>query len=976
MPQWSWTGDMSRQRIREQLAQFKEQGCGGTFTHPRQGHITGYLTGKWFELWEYAAKESARLGMDMHIYDEFICPGGTAGGNITAENPTVVQQVLILCKKTNIRGEIILPITIKNNIVLKSSEEKATQFLCMIKVFPGPGGLPAPDLCRRETAEALIKTTHEKYKKTSGNRFGKNVTLMFCDEPHLNSGRNGFPFSRHIMKEFRKDHGYSLEGKALLSLCFNQKGSEKVRFDFWETILQLYNKNFMQVLYKWCSRNKLNFTGHLMENDWPYPYASQDNMASLRWMHVPGEDLLSFQFKPTKLADNSLYLMNLKELSSLVNQLARAQSMVETSGARGYHTAMEFFKPCEDFTLSFGVNVIDPHLCHESLAGCSKYDWPQTLSDHSPWWQYYHIHANHVTRVNAALSQGKEYNRVLVLMPTTTAWMHYTGREFDSNNSAHNKLEQIKASQLDLCCRLYEEQIDFDLGDEYILEEFGKVSGGEFIVGHRSYNAVIIPPAMENFKSNTVKLLKDYIKASGRIYMLNKNAVYIEGEKAENLKKLFNKKAISNTDKLITILRKETFPYISSPDGRNLPGGIVWRRVVTPEGELYFFCNPWEKRIKAKVQLEGKGLLKLDPERKDIYRVESKQEGSRSILALNLLPRGHELILVTNDKVAAAKTPVFTEENIKIQFKKAFLKEKNLLYIDYCDIKAFGRKKGDINTARADNINFQWQGFDKEPWNKQFRRTIIDKKNDPDSDLNIAYRFYIEEELPDKIKRSMTAAVERPHLYEISLNNKPIKQGTGRRWFDEDMKEFPIGNLTRKGENVLKLEAKPFHVLCEIMPVYIRGDFSLARKPKGFGIILPGEFSLGDWTRSAPFYPDAVHYQYSFNLEKSANRIKVRLLEWEGQAAAVYLNGKKEGIILHPPFSLEVCRKLPACKHELTIEIIGNMKNMMGSHHHHAELPLRWTYEYAPEHMPSGKKYHFYPTGLMKHPMLAVITQA
>ena len=79
--------------------------------------------------------------------------------------------------------------------------------------------------------------------------------------------------------------------------------------------------------------------------------------------------------------------------------------MVETTGARGYHTAFEYFKPCEDLTLSFGVNVIDPHLSHESLAGCSKYDWPQTLSDHSPWWRIYHEQADHVARVNTALSQ-------------------------------------------------------------------------------------------------------------------------------------------------------------------------------------------------------------------------------------------------------------------------------------------------------------------------------------------------------------------------------------------------------------------------------------------------------------------------------------------------------------------------------------------------------------------------------------------
>ncbi len=31
MPQWSWNGELSRERITEQLEQFAQQGCGGVF---------------------------------------------------------------------------------------------------------------------------------------------------------------------------------------------------------------------------------------------------------------------------------------------------------------------------------------------------------------------------------------------------------------------------------------------------------------------------------------------------------------------------------------------------------------------------------------------------------------------------------------------------------------------------------------------------------------------------------------------------------------------------------------------------------------------------------------------------------------------------------------------------------------------------------------------------------------------------------
>ena len=60
---------------------------------------------------------------------------------------------------------------------------------------------------------------------------------------------------------------------------------------------------------------------------------------------------------------------------------------------------------------------------------------------------------------------------------------------------------------------------------------------------------------------------------------------------------------------------------------------------------------------------------------------------------------------------------------------------------------------------------------------------------------------------------------------------------------------------------------------------------------------------------------------------------------------------------------------LAAGQHTLAIDVLGNMKNMMGSHHIEA-LPLRWTYEYAPQPMPPGKSYKLTPTGLLTDPEL------
>ncbi len=145
-------------------------------------------------------------------------------------------------------------------------------------------------------------------------------------------------------------------------------------------------------------------------------------MAALRWMHPPGNDLLGFQFKPTTLRENGIYLLNLKELNSVKRQCGREHSLVEPTGSGGYESGPVEFKPLEDFLLSQGVNLINLHLGHQTLAGARRYDWPHTISDHAPWFKGYRSHARHLARINLALSQGEAQHPILLLHPSTSGW--------------------------------------------------------------------------------------------------------------------------------------------------------------------------------------------------------------------------------------------------------------------------------------------------------------------------------------------------------------------------------------------------------------------------------------------------------------------------------------------------------------------------------------------------------------------------
>src|SRR5574338_1457023 len=78
MPLWVWNDKQDGPRIKEMLAQYKAQGMGGAFIHPRPGLMTDYLSPEWFRLWKLALEEGKRLGLRVNIYDENSYPSGFA----------------------------------------------------------------------------------------------------------------------------------------------------------------------------------------------------------------------------------------------------------------------------------------------------------------------------------------------------------------------------------------------------------------------------------------------------------------------------------------------------------------------------------------------------------------------------------------------------------------------------------------------------------------------------------------------------------------------------------------------------------------------------------------------------------------------------------------------------------------------------------------------------------------------------------
>ena len=220
-------------------------------------------------------------------------------------------------------------------------------------------------------------------------------------------------------------------------------------------------------------------------------------MAMYAWHQRPAIDILMNQYSEDTHAQFG-NVRAVKELSSVANQLGTARTLCEAYGAGGWDLRFEDMKRIGDWIYVLGVNTLDEHLSYVTIRGARKRDHPQSFSYHEPWWNDYHVMASYFTRLSLIMSQGRQVNRVLVIEPTTTAWMY----------QGDPKQKEIGDRFQTLLVALERAQVEYDIGCEDILAHHGSTQGSNLRVGQASYDTVVLPPLTENLNRPTMDLLE------------------------------------------------------------------------------------------------------------------------------------------------------------------------------------------------------------------------------------------------------------------------------------------------------------------------------------------------------------------------------------------------------------------------------------------------------------------------------------
>lgn len=982
-PLYVWNSVITREGIEDNLQDLKKAGFGGVFVHPRPGLITEYISETWFDLFRYTVDKAKELDMNVWIYDENSYPSGFGGGHVPAEMPESYNQgqglqpedttqipvnfeeYYLILKKVD--GEFV--------DITSSAEEdrgKLGEYTLFTKTFyeksDWHGGWSYVDLLYPGVTEKFIEVTMTGYEEIAGDEFGKTVPGVFTDEPEIKSS-GGIRWTPDLFAVFESQWGYDLIPN--LPSLYKETGDwKKVRHNYTQTLLWLFIERWAKPQFAYSEEKGLAFTGHYWEHGWPGMRLGGDNMAMYAYHQMPGIDMLFNQFNEHSPNAQFGNIRAVKELASAANQFGRRRTMSETYGGGGWELTFEDMKRLGDWEYALGVNFMNQHLSHYTLAGARKYDYPPSFMAHSPWWTNYKYLNDYFKRLSLVLSSGKQNNDILVLEPTTSAWL-YDSYIRDSRNK---QFEKVGASFQEFVTKLEKTQVEYDLGSEDILKNHGSVYGKQLKVGNIIYSKVVIPPYMENLNKSTFNLLQEFAAKGGEILAFS-NPTLVDGASSDELAGLFDKdqQLVQYFPELSKEVLATNFKNKSLSFEKSNGGNLYHHRREMKDGQILFLVNSsLEEESSGVFQIKGKDAVVMNAFSGGISNIAEVIDGENIRVPFQLAPAESMLLYISNSKLKGNFKPTKDIENYDLISTSSSMEieqeMENVLTIDFCDLEVSGKSEKDMHVYEAATMVFKENGFENgNPWNHsiQYKTSVLDQGNfAEESGFTATYNFNISEEFDFS---NIRAVVERPELWRFSINGNEVEPLPGEWWLDRSFGVFSIGKWIQLGNNEIVIKCYPMKIHAEIEPVYLVGDFLLESESKGWKMMAPSdEFTMGSWKdQGLPFYSWGFLYKKDFDIEEDSGNYYLALGKWNGTAVEVMVNESSAGTIALHSDRLDVSDFIQKGTNKVEVKVIGSLKNLLGPHHNNPPegIASPWTWR-GIKNYPPGQDYQMLDYGL------------
>jgi len=918
-PLWTWNERVTRDDIDRMLKDFKDEGYGGAFIHPRPGLITEYLSEDWFGLWRYSVEKGKESGLDIWIYDEDSYPSGFAGGNVqrampeSYDHPTFHTMEVLDTVPDSGADE--------HSFIAESEGRKYLFTEGYAEHSRWTAGRPYVDILYPGVTEKFIEITMEGYEKEFGPELGPIIKGIFTDEPHPHQ------FTPAMFDEFRKDWGYDL--KENMPSMYEEVGNWKqVRFHYWSTMLRLFIENWSKPWDRYCLEHGLLWTGHYWEHGWPGVENGIDNMAMYQFHHLPAIDMLFNGFDEHSPYAQWGNIRSVKELRSVANQMGYTRTLCESYGGGGWAMTFENFKRLADWEYALGVNFMNQHYANITTEGARKFDYPDYFTGYSPWAEDYKTLNDHVARLSLVLSQGDQKNDVLIVEPTSTCWM------YARHDDELHEWDSIGYDFTELLYDLEHRQVEYDLASETIITDYGSVVGDKFVIGEMKYSTVIIPERVEVLLPRTAELLDKFAQKGGNIIALSRPTL-VNAYKNDALKSLWEKglRNISYViDDEIIFGDEITFDDIRG-------GNLYHHRREYEDGDLLFLANSSAtESVSGHITMDGAGLKEFDTMTGEIYLYpSSKKDDDEVCFSFEIPAAGHLLLFAPKNPenldglryrtVRRASDKTLTPVS-PISVKRL---SDNYLTLDYCTVSVDGENLGESFVADACRALYSHFGMEN-PWETevQYKQETVEADTISRGNTDIRYSFFIADDFDFT---SLKLVCERPWLWKVSVNGQKVDIIEGEHPLDARNGAFAIGQEVRKGSNEITLHLDRMSVFAEIAHVFVTGDFSVIPACGNWVLSAPRPLTFGPWPgQGLPFYGWTVSYSGQYDIQEPSSGYILSLGQWEGTVTEVWVNGTKAGIIAYQPYEFDLSDYLHTGLNDIEVRCIGSLVNLYGPH--------------------------------------------
>ena len=240
-----------------------------------------------------------------------------------------------------------------------------------------------------DSVRLLIDEVYEKHYARYGDLFGSVIAGFFSDEPGFYNCegydencfiglRMPLPWGQELENMLLGSYGENLyRDLALLFADHDDKSHRGLRVAYMNAVSRLYGKNFTAQLGDWCRAHKVQYIGHIVEDNCGYMRLGAGVGHYFRAMEgqdMAGIDNIGCQLMPandvasrhTGFSDIEptfyhYYLGKLGASAAAIDPKKRGRLMCENFGAYGWRLGVRDMKWLADYWISQGVNYFVPH---------------------------------------------------------------------------------------------------------------------------------------------------------------------------------------------------------------------------------------------------------------------------------------------------------------------------------------------------------------------------------------------------------------------------------------------------------------------------------------------------------------------------------------------------------------------------------------------------------------------------------------